>query len=161
MYVSVVVLPSFWSSGYAINFNPFDVGEITQERRYLFLTLVLPSLNRNFVDVIWFVLVSCRGDSQGSRIKLYSRSPLSEPVVADFTVGALFNSCRGDSHGGDIFNTLVLPLWTEIYVFLTAFWNTTFLCILCWPNFRCTFASHQIPQWWGVNHDPLYCIYIV
>jgi len=76
--------------------------------RLIVCVVVLPSFGFQVVSGV--LLFTCRGDYTGWRIIYYSRSPLSEP---DFSVFVLMfdfcNSCRGDSQGGDIIVTLVLP----------------------------------------------------
>jgi len=56
----------------------------------IFYTLVLPSLNHN-QTVRRNQCVSCRGDYTGWSTIVYSRSPLSEPVISVLHVSIMFH----------------------------------------------------------------------
>jgi len=97
------------------------VGENTQVGVWIINTLVLPSLNRYMWGSVFFVLFSCRGDSQGEVEYVLSFSPLWFFILLLSYYVVI--SCRGEYTGRSNNSNSRSPTMNRN----TQFWR---LCIL-------------------------------
>jgi len=87
-------------------------GDYTQGRGDIILSF--SPLNNLSYWMYLLGVINCRGDSQGSMRLCTLVLPSLNRIIHSFTVDVLGVKDVGENHRSEeIFNTLVLPLWTE------------------------------------------------